>query len=540
MTLRIKVAGKDVRWQTLPEMLEGVAASTSDEKGIEIDGRFVSYRDLHVLAQRMAANLVALGIKPGDIICSLMRSRVEALATWFGAVMAGAIWTPVNTGLVGQDLAHIFHSSSPAVLVVDQDHLARLAEAGISRLPEHRYIVGAEQPIPDYADFEFLIADGPSPPSVVVGPSDPAVIIYTGGTTGMPKGVVLPHFAMIGGAMRYGEAFGASPEDRHFGVSPLFHAGGLTISVLGPMHAGMSSTIDSTFSLGNYWRRVRESRATIINPIGVILTLLCRQEPSELDRRHLVRICIGVTGQLPQDIPAEFSKRFGIEIVNIYSLSEASGAMIIYNERNSRQPESNGRSNYWADVAVVNAFDQPLQAEEIGEIVLRPKVPFSFMLRYHNNSEGTLSVLRNLWLHTGDLGYLDQDGYLFFLGREAHWLRRRGENISAYEIESIISQYPGISELAIVGVPAEIGEEEVKLFVVPEAGSKIDPVDITYWCADRMAGFKVPRFIEFVSELPRSTAKREVERHTLRAMPNVSAWDREKIFGRKLPAREQR
>ena len=150
-----------------------------------------------------------------------------------------------------------------------------------------------------------------------VGPVDAAVIIYTGGTTGMPKGVVLPHFAMIGGAIRYGEAFGASAADRHFGVSPLFHAGGLTISVLGPMYAGMSTTIDSVFSLGKYWMRVRESRATIINPIGVILTLLCKQAPTALDCSHQVRVCIGVTGQLPQDIPEKFSRRFGIEIVHI-------------------------------------------------------------------------------------------------------------------------------------------------------------------------------------------------------------------------------
>ena len=212
--------------------------------------------------------------------------------------------------------------------------------------------------------------------------------------------------------------------------------------------------------------------------------------------------------------------------------------MIIYNERNSSQRESNGRSNHWADVAVVDALDQPLEPNQIGEIVLRPRIPFCFMLRYHNNPSGTLDVMRNLWLHTGDRGFIDTNGYLFFCGREAHWLRRRGENISAYEVESIIGQYPGISELAIVGIPAELGEEDVMLFIVPEAGTKIDPVDIIYWCAERMAGFKVPRFIEFIGALPRSTAKREIERHTLRAIPNGAAWDREKRFGRKIPTRE--
>ena len=170
--------------------------------------------------------------------------------------------------------------------------------------------------------------------------------------------------------------------------------------------------------------------------------------------------------------------------------------------------------------------------------MLRPQVPCTFMLGYHNNEAGTLRVLRDLWLHTGDLGHLDENGYLYFRGREAHWLRRRGENISAYELESIISQYPGLKEFAVVGVPSEIGEEEVKLFVVPEVPAAFDPADLVLWCTERMAGFKVPRFIALIPALPRSTAKREVERHVLRGMMNDKAWDREKVFGRGLPSRK--
>ena len=536
---RIKVTGVEVPWQTLPALLDGVAATASGQSGIEIDGRFLTYREIASLARCVAANLQTRGLNAGDRVCSLMGNRHEVLLTWFGVVMAGGVWVPINTGLIGQDLAYTIEDAAPTLLIVDAEHLDRVSDPVLARaLPVGRYLIGGPPPA-GWQPFERLLDSNPVHRPIELQPSDPAAIIYTGGTTGLPKGVVLPHFAMICGGMRYGEAMQAGPADRHFSVSPLFHAGGLTISVLGPMMAGMCSTIDRNFSLSNYWQRVRESRATIINPIGVILTLLCRQEPKASDRSHSVRVCLGVTGQLPEGIPAEFSRRFGIEVVNIYALTEASGAMIVYNTIGSPKPESNGCRSHWVDIGIVDPLGQQLAPHQMGEIVLRPKLPCTFMLGYHNNESGTLRVLRDLWLHTGDLGFLDEDGYLYFRGREAHWLRRRGENISAYELESIISQYPGLKELAVVGVPSEIGEEEVKLFVVPESATAFDPAELVLWCGERMATFKVPRFIELLPALPRSTAKREVERHVLRGMKNDGAWDREKVFGRRMPSRQR-
>ena len=164
---------------------------------------------------------------------------------------------------------------------------------------------------------------------------------------------------------------------------------------------------------------------------------------------------------------------------------------------------------------------------------MRPTVPHTFMVGYHNNEARTVQCFRNLWLHTGDLGYVDDAGFLFFTGRQAHWLRTRGENVSAYEVEDIISRYDGICEVIIVGVPSPLGEEDVKAFIIPEPGRELDPPALVRWCASRMALFKVPRYIELAAEFPRSSTKREVERHKLRDLPNDKAWDAEKIFGRR-------
>ena len=168
---------------------------------------------------------------------------------------------------------------------------------------------------------------------------------------------------------------------------------------------------------------------------------------------------------------------------------------------------------------------------EIGEILLRPVVPDTFMLRYHNNPDKTLETFRNLWLHTGDLGYLDDEGYLFFTGRHAHWMRCRGENVSAYEVEGIISRYPGVREVIAVGVPAPLGDEDIKAFIIAEPGAIIEPRGLVLWCRDRMAAFKLPRYVVFLEEFPRSTTKREVERHKLKALAGLEVWDAEQAFG---------
>ncbi len=532
------VNGAPAPWGDLGSLLDDVAATALPDVGVTIDDRFESYAILRESTLRIASGLQGRGVGPGKRVCTLLQTRIEVLHIWFGTVMTGAVWVPLNTGLQGDDLRHILQDAEPDVIVADGEGWAKIGACGFQSAlaPDMRFTVEADSGFGDAHSFDELRSNDPDWVRPCVIYSDPAVIIYTGGTTGLPKGVVLPHFAMICGGIRYGEAFAATSADRHFSVSPLFHAGGLTIAVLGPMIARMHTTVDRTFSVSGYWARVRESRATLINPIGVILTMLCRQPTSDEDRNHSVRACLGVTGQLPDGVPAEFSRRFGIEIVNIYSLSEASGALMVYNHLGSSTPAANGKGRHWADVAILDKTGNLLPAGALGEIALRPKIPFTFMLGYHRNPVRTLEVFSNLWLHTGDLGYLDHDGFLFFEGREAHWLRRRGENISCYEVEAIIAQHPGVDEVAVVGTPAEIGEEDVKVFIVTKADVRIDPADFIHWCAARMAAFKVPRFVEFVSTLPRSTAKREVERHVLRAMPNDGAWDREKVFGRKIPA----
>jgi crotonobetaine/carnitine-CoA ligase len=351
--------------------------------------------------------------------------------------------------------------------------------------------------------------------------------MFTGGTTGMPKGVVLPHFAWIAAGYRYKETFQVRPDDRHFSVLPLFHNGGLQLGVLGPILCKIPTTIEPRFSLSAFWSRVRETRSTILDMIGTIMVLLTQAPPSAEEMDNTIRVCLAPILQLPAHIPGDFSKRFGIDLINVYSLSEAGGTVIIHGLAGSSKPLSNGRGWGWADVRIVDERDFPVAAGVVGQICLRPLVSHVFMIKYLNHPDKTVETFANFWLHTGDYGYVDEDGDLYFTGRQVHWMRRRGENVSAYEVEALISQFPGVKEAIAVGVPAQLGEEEIKVFIVAEEGKTLDPAAIAKWCKPQIAAFKIPRFIQFIDSFPRSATKLEVERHKLKAMSSETAWDAE-------------
>ena len=527
MMHRIEIpGGRIAEWATVNELLAARARQHGDAERIEIDGRAISFRACEERAATIAANLHKLGVGRGDRVSSFMLNSIEQLLVWFATNRIGAVWVPLNAGLVGEDLQHTLADARPRLIVVDEELAPRLENLPAAQgLPV--YVAGKPAGNGGRA-FAELLADAAPVPAADLGPGDPSVIIYTGGTTGLPKGVVLPHFALIAAGYRYMDAFGVTPSDRQFSVLTMYHGGGLGFGLMGPMVADIPTFVAKRFSASTFWTRVRETGATLVDLIGTMLTALMEQPESPLDREHGVRISLGGIAQLPAHIPDAFSARFGVPLLRIYALTEA-GAILTFSNRveGSPSPLANGAAWGWAEARIVDEHDVPLPAGKVGQITLRPLVPHIFMSGYYNNPAHSIAVFANQWLHTGDLGFLDEHGFLNFTGREAHWMRRRGENISAYEIETILSQYPGLREVIAVGVPSEKGEEDVKLFMIKTDGVDIDPADIARWCEGRMAAFKIPRFYEFVDDFPRSTTKREPERQKLKARPNESVWDRE-------------
>ena len=533
----IVVKGHPAPWHDVPALLRAKARQHGARIFCEIDGRKLAYDELDALCDRVGAHLAALGVAPGDRVGSLMFNCAEQVFGWIGSNRIGAIWAPFNAGLTGDDLAYTLRDSGARILLVDSENAPKIAALPVELRADLRVFVAAPhgqeagcESLRGFNSFDELLA-APVPPLPVMplGPGMAAMILYSGGTTGLPKGVVLPHFAFVCVGFRYGEVLGVSAADHHYTTLPLFHASGIQLGIIGPLLNDLSVTMDRRFSASGYWRRVRECGATVIDPIGTMMTTLVQQPAGRADRDHRVRVSTGVNGQIPAAVPAEFARRFGVRIIDIYGLTECGAAMATSNI--AQVPGSVGHPNGWSEIAILDDNDNRLPAGEVGTIVLRPTVPFSFMLGYHNNPAKTAETWRNLWVHSGDRGRLDAGGNLFFVGREAHWIRRRGENISAHEIESILSAHPAVCECIVIGVPSPLGEEDVKAWIIA-AAPRPEAEDLADWCIARMAAFKVPRYFEFTDSFPRSIAKQEVERPKLKERGNQHAWDREQQRGR--------
>jgi crotonobetaine/carnitine-CoA ligase len=526
----IQVAGRKIPWGTMGDLAEAKADEHGNAIFAEISGQTLTYSELERQSRAVAENLVARGVAKGERVGTLMFNTVEQVLMCFGCARAGAVWVPLNAALRGEDLTYTIRDSGIVLLVTEDECLDQFVQLDPAVKAHVELFVVGDGHAPHRGFAELLKErDGISLPQCA--PSDTGAILYTGGTTGLPKGVLLSQFSFILGGLRYRDVFAAQRGERHFSVLPLFHAGALHWALMGPLVSDMSTVIDRRFSANSYFERVRQCRANIIDPFGAVVTLLCQQPPSDLDTKHEVRISVGVVQNLPDGIPEKFEERFRIPMVSVYGLTEA-GGNITSNRLPDPVPNSNGRAHGWAEIRIADEDDLPLPEGDVGEILLRPTYPHMFTQGYHNAPEQSLTALRNLWLHTGDLGYLDEGGNLFYLGRKAHWIRRRGENISAYEIEAAMARHPQIEEIVVVGVRSEIGEDDIKAFIIPATGTDIDFVELVSWTAERLAAFKVPRFIEVVDDFPRSATKREIERSKLKAMPNTSAWDREKVLGR--------
>jgi crotonobetaine/carnitine-CoA ligase len=526
----MKLHGEEVDITTVAELVRS-RANLGDKVFIRLRGRTLTYQEADQMSTRFANGLAGLGITKGDVVSTLLYNSVDAVLIWFACAKLGAIWNAINVSLRSDDLAYTINDSGARLLVTEDELLPAFLEAQ-GRLEKLGQVIvdsSAENAATlGFLPLSILAASNDRDVRVDLAPSDPIGIIYTGGSTGMPKGVLVPNLYYIAAAMRFRDVSQAKQDDVIYESGHLFHSGGQQLGVTGPMFCRMTSVMGKWFSVSRFWDTVREHDATVIHVPGTMLGPLIDLEPNELDGAHRVRLGVGTgTGMIRREIRDEFERRYKVRLLEVWAQTEM-GVLLCSERLDQRRVGSSGHSDGWATVRAVNELDQPVASGEVGELVTRPTDPFTFMLGYVNKPAEMLHTWRNLWHHTGDIGYVDADGYVYFVGRHAHWIRRRGENISCFEVEKTIGLHPAIQECAVVGVPSELGDEEVKAIVMLRAGVEpVPPESIVEWCKSRIASFKVPRYIEFVHDFPRTSAKGEIERSKLKAAGVGLAWDRE-------------
>ena len=519
----------DAPW-TMGDWVRERAWRHGDRIALDIAGEQRTYRQVDTFSDRMAAGLAHVGIGPGSHVCTMSKNSVQSIDVWFALCKLGAVEVPVNTANRGASLQYLVDQSDAQTLVVDEEYLDRVAVVAAD-LPGLRHVIvvsegrGADVALPagiSVHDLADLYRDE-EPPRPTVDQYDPNVIIYTSGTTGPAKGVVLCHKANLALARHTVALMGYTEADVLYTAFPLFHINARYTSVVAAMECGGRLVMDQRFSVSRFWDTCRAKGITAFNFQGALLLMLFKQPPKPDDADNPVRVAFGAP--VPPEICYEFAKRFGVRFAEVYGMTEV--ANTVENRLDAYRSGAAGTESCRFEVRVVDEQDRFVPAGVAGEIVVRPKEPGIMVTEYYKMPEATVRAFRNLWFHTGDRGRFDEDGYLYFLDRMKDAIRRRGENISSWEVEKVASAFPAVLEAAAYGVASELSEEEVMIAVVRRPGHEVDVVALLEHCVDNLAHFAVPRYVRFVDELPKTPSQR-VEKYRLRAEGvTADAWDRE-------------
>jgi crotonobetaine/carnitine-CoA ligase len=465
------------------------------------------------------------GVAKGDRIAIMVGNRVEFVVAWFASHMVGAVVVPLNTALRGAVLKHMMDLSTPAMLISEPQFIPRVTDAiGTADYLQSIVSVG-EGDVPAASTtvpFGDLQENDDCTP-VDIAPWDPSAIMFTSGTTGPSKGVTYTHSYTfhIGTACVHYMDYNA--DDTLYTCLPLFHANALNTSLFPSLLARARIAVGNRFSVSRIWSEVIESGATATNLLGAMSVLLLRREPSAEERAHSLRTALVIPA--PEEYYKLFPDRFGVEPVEAYGLTDF--GMLLWKPRDEpARPGSCGVPTEGFECRIFNEFDEELPQGEVGELVARPLKPWITPAGYWEMPEATLKTYRNLWFHTGDLMYRDPDGWFYFVDREKDAMRRRGENVSSFEVEQAVLSHPEILECAAYAVPSEFTEDEIAIAVVPGPDADLRPEDLIRYVAPRLPYFAVPRYVRILEALPK-TQTEKIRKMDLRADGVEDAWDRE-------------
>ncbi|MBM4761830.1 ATP-dependent acyl-CoA ligase [Bacillus sp. B15-48] len=517
--------------QTFGRIVEHRAKQQPNARFVRFANVDLTYEQLHREGNKFANVMHTLGLSKGQTCAVMMPNSPEFLATWLGLARLGVIEVPINTAYRGDLLTYILNKAECQAIVISSQWVERIAAISqdIPNL-KHVIVVGEMELSPSqsicYHSYENLIEKASiEPVDVKITPFDPSLILFTSGTTGPSKGVVLSHRANFALAETCCDLMNYGPDDRLFTVFPLFHVNARYATILPALLAGSDVVMHERFSASKFWDICRAEQITSFTYMGSLLTMLMKQPEQSDDGDNPVRMIQGAP--VPLEIYEDFEKRFNVKITEAYGSTEVGLAMI--NRAESFRKGSCGKAVATYEVEIHDENDQPCLVGEVGEIVVRPKGPGVLFSGYYGMPEATVETWRNLWFHTGDRGRMDEDGYFYFVDRKKDVIRRRGENISSYEIERVMNTHPKVQESALVGVPSELSEEEVLAVVKLREGEELSPEELLDFCQPRMAYFAVPRYIRFVKEFPRTPSQR-IEKYKLRSEGiTPDTWDRELI-----------
>ncbi|WP_134322206.1 AMP-binding protein [Cumulibacter soli] len=506
--------------RVLHERPEAIAFINGDQQ--------LTFEQTHQKSQQVIGGLSSLGVDRGLPVALLMNNSIDMQHALAGICLGGGIQVPVNTAHRGQFLTHVLNDSSADTLFVEDEYLDRV-EFVADDLPHLRTLIvrGDIRAADSLAGrfrvvgYEEIQQSDPTAPAANRA-DELMAYMYTSGTTGPSKGVEICHVHAYTYASREDAAWQPTPDDRVLVTLPMFHLAGQWVGCYGSIIHQHSCVIEPGFSASRFWPTVREHGITYTTLLGAMAEILQQQRPRSDDADN--PLTYATMHPLATDVLG-FAKRFGIEIGTGYGMSEIGGVMS--NTWATLVPGEAGLARDGYDLKVMREDHTEADVNEVGELWVRPEDPRMVLRGYHGLPEKTAETVIDGWVHTGDAFKVDADGHYFFIDRMKDALRRRGENISSFEVEKAINEHPDVYESAVVAVPSELSEDDIKAVIIPREGTQIDFLELTEFLAVRMPYFMVPRYFEVATDLPR-TPTQKVQKHVLRgAGTSGDVWDRE-------------
>ncbi|HYF20422.1 MAG TPA: ATP-dependent acyl-CoA ligase [Ramlibacter sp.] len=507
--------------RTLPAMLRRQASRFGDQPFVSIPGADWTHRDMADVASRRAAALRSAGVQRGDRVAIMCGNRAEFLETFLGCGWIGAVAVPINTASMGPQIGYLLADSGAKLLVKEAGFIERLATADLSRTALQRiWCVGEARAAASVPVEPWPAAtDGAEPEAV--SPGDTLAILYTSGTTGPAKGVLCPHAQYYWWGANSLDVLGITQADVLCTTLPLFHINALNTFAQACL-AGCRLAYLEKFSASGFWPAMRRTGATVIYLLGAMVPILLAQPATGAERGHRVRIGLGPG--VPAAAGQAFLERTGVLLLEGYGSTETNFAIATAPGSPCRGVMGWVRPGFHA--RVVDEHDNELPPGEAGELVLRADEPFAFAAGYFGRPEQTVQAWRNLWFHTGDRVVRHADGSFAFVDRIKDAIRRRGENISSWEVEQVLMAHPAVAACAVYPVRSELAEDEVMAAVLVREGATLEPAELAAFCETRLPKFAIPRYIDLLDDLPR-TENGKVQKYKLRerGVP-AGCWDR--------------
>lgn len=513
----------------LPTVLRHWARRSPDAVFLDVPEESArwTYAEALASAERVGRSLLAAGGEFGDRVIIMAANSSRFVRTWLGTAVSGLVEVPINTAYERDFLAHQVRTVKARFAVVDDVHAERFVQVReAAGTIETFYVIDTGQGeeacrllrAHGWAAYPWDELEAERPGELPeVGPRDLAAVFFTSGTTGPSKGVAMPHAQMHFFAEECVSMTRFTPQDAWMTVTPLFHGNAQFMAVYPAMVGGGRAIVRPRFSASRWIDQIRDSGATVTNFIGVMMDFLSKQPPRDNDRDNRLR-CVFAAPTASSLVPM-FKERYGIEaFVEVFGLTETSAPIIAPYGEDRPAGAAGLVANDWFEVKLVDPeTDEEVPVGEIGELVVRPRVPWIVSLGYYNMPDRTAEAWRNLWFHTGDALRRDEVGWFYFVDRFKDALRRRGENISSYEVETAILRHPAVVECAVIAVPAEAeaGEDEVMAYLVTR--EQVTAEEVRRWCDEHIPAFAVPRYLRFVDELPKTPSQR-VQKAELRKL----------------------